>query len=220
MPRPPKQTAEEKRAYQREYALKNKAIIKIKQAKYYLTNQKKALAYAADARANLTDKQLAVVAAKNRLYRTANFEKLKECKKIYNEKNKERVDQVHKDYYIKHRERINIIAAARAKSCGALNVKLLSSKRSDEKANRDFNLTYSYIIVMIAMQNNKCNNCHKEMKLAWHQPSDREQFSINRLNNRLGHIVGNVEITCFGCNMILAGAETTAKSKLKKSLIV
>ena len=49
--------------------------------------------------------------------------------------------------------------------------------------------------------------CGREVLLDW-DPNDPEdhgqQFSIDRYNNMLGHVLGNCRITCLRCNLAAA----------------
>lgn len=62
------------------------------------------------------------------------------------------------------------------------------------------NLTIEYVEGMLSSCNNKCALCNNTVKLSWETPLDKLQFSIDRINNALGHTVNNVRITCLECN--------------------
>jgi hypothetical protein len=47
---------------------------------------------------------------------------------------------------------------------------------------------------------NKCPDCDREIK-KYYEPNDPQQFSFDRLNDRIPHIKSNLRITCLECNM-------------------
>lgn len=69
------------------------------------------------------------------------------------------------------------------------NVIAIDSKASDKKHNREYNLTIEYIAELIK---NPCTYC-EETNL---------QMTLDRMNNSLGHIIGNVVPACIRCNLI------------------
>ena len=50
------------------------------------------------------------------------------------------------------------------------------------------------------IQEDKCALCLIEMKWDWDLAGDPDQWTVDRINNDLGHIEENVRLTCLECN--------------------
>jgi hypothetical protein len=135
-----------------------------------------------------------------REYYQKNKEKIKARVNAYRESHKEVINAKKSAYRESHKEEIKAYASAYAKSQGAIKSKLSRHMREDEAKGREFNLTYEYVIGMLDGQNGVCARCDVIVKKSWTEAYDSQQFSINRLDNKLGHIEGNVEICCLQCN--------------------
>ena len=125
---------------------------------------------------------------------------LKRQKKHY-EEYKEEILERQKEYYENNKEEILEKCSIYRKSNGAIKEKLSSSRESDVMYNREFNIDEEYVKELLENQNYKCSRCNINVKMEWTENKDLEQFSINRLDNKIGHIKGNCEITCWGCNL-------------------
>ena len=86
------------------------------------------------------------------------------------------------------------------KSKDAIKLKLINCKIQDKIKKREFNIDENYVKELLEKQNNICDNCKIEVKLEWIEPYDPLQLSINRIDNKKGHIKGNCNILCWGCN--------------------
>lgn len=73
-------------------------------------------------------------------------------------------------------------------------------KKYDETHGYSTNIDVDYIVDLYDKQNGECFFCGCNMKKFDWVKSCKHQFSINRINNRKGHIKGNVNLTCWGCN--------------------
>lgn len=120
-------------------------------------------------------------------------------RKWYND-NKERILAKQANKYARNSESVNVRTKKYNKSNGAVKKKLRRHQEEDEEKGREFDLTYQYVIDLLVNQNNECAHCDITVKLAWTKAYDSAQFSINRINNKIGHIEGNVEICCLQCN--------------------
>jgi hypothetical protein len=129
-----------------------------------------------------------------------NKEKCKANRRRWYLANKERLVAEANELYKQNKEAIKARVKAYGKSHGAIKKKLNHHKDEDEKKGREFNLTYEYVIGMLDGQNGVCSRCDTVVKKSWTEAYDAQQFSINRLDNKLGHIEGNVEICCLQCN--------------------
>ena len=131
-----------------------------------------------------------------------NKEKLKQRKKEWYENNKERILQERKEKYEKDKDTIKQKVKKYNKSNGAIKKKIRRHYEEDEEKGRHSDIDYDYIINLLQEQDYKCKRCNILVKLCWTDAYDNQQFSINRINNNLGHIKGNIEITCLYCNRI------------------
>jgi len=153
---------------------------------------------------------------KNKLYREQNKEKIKEYQKQYRqehrdkikeqnkaywEKNKEKLTEKNKTYWEENKEKLTEKNKEYRYSFeGRIKEKLHTCLREDRYNSRDNNLDFEYIVNLLEQQNNKCKLCNINVKLDWIEKMDKEQFSINRIDNNIGHLKTNVEITCWDCN--------------------
>ncbi|RHZ79338.1 hypothetical protein Glove_149g85 [Diversispora epigaea] len=57
---------------------------------------------------------------------------------------------------------------------------------------REFNLSVDYILKLKDLQENKCELCLNEMLWEWDIAIDSNQWTVDWINNDLGHIEGNI----------------------------
>lgn len=142
-------------------------------------------------------------------------EQTRERQREWTLKNKEHVAEKKRQWYLQNKERLLKTMAVRyqanketilkksevyRKSHGAVKKKLRRHREEDLHKGREFNITYEYVKDLLVEQDNECAQCYTEVKLSWTKNYDPAQFSINRIKNKYGHIVGNVEICCLQCN--------------------
>ena len=60
-------------------------------------------------------------------------------------------------------------------------------------------VTVDKVKVLLAKQNGACNIFNCELKM-FYAPNDPQQFSVDRIDSRVGHMCSNVEMLCRGCN--------------------
>jgi predicted secreted Zn-dependent protease len=123
-----------------------------------------------------------------------------------------------KAYYIQHKVQMSLAAKANyqknqqarkdkqkvyGKGVGAIKKKIRRHIDIDKEKGRETDIDYDYVVNLLSEQDDKCSRCDVPVKQAWTQRYDLDQFSINRLDNSIGHIRGNVEITCLKCNLNL-----------------
>jgi hypothetical protein len=58
-----------------------------------------------------------------------------------------------------------------------------------------------YTIELIKKSNFQCIYCNHHVKLVYEHVRDPKQWTLDRMDNKLGHIKGNVEIACLQCNV-------------------
>ncbi|CAG8687539.1 17281_t:CDS:2, partial [Cetraspora pellucida] len=78
--------------------------------------------------------------------------------------------------------------------------KLIGYMDQDKKKDREFNLSVDYILKLKDLQKDICASCNIEMKWDWDDAGDLDQWTADRIDNKLGHIEGNVRLTCLECN--------------------
>ena len=86
--------------------------------------------------------------------------------------------------------------------------KLVAYKRQDQAKGLRFNLKVDHILALKEAQNNHCAACNIELLWAY-QPKDTQQFSVDRLDNSVGHIRDNIRLTCLECNRKRGAAAIT-----------
>lgn len=57
------------------------------------------------------------------------------------------------------------------------------------------------VISLLHDSNLKCCYCHKEIYILYKHVRDMEQWTLDRIDNDLGHNVGNLVISCLKCNL-------------------
>lgn len=90
-----------------------------------------------------------------------------------------------------------------------INSKIYSYKQQDmKKKNYDENSeNYKDFIdfdIIIEEMNNcdlKCHYCRKEMLILYENVRDNSQWTVDRINNDIGHIKGNFNLVCLKCNL-------------------
>jgi hypothetical protein len=57
------------------------------------------------------------------------------------------------------------------------------------------------VISLLLESNLKCCYCHKEIYILYKHVRDMEQWTLDRIDNNIGHNVGNLVISCLKCNL-------------------
>ena len=76
---------------------------------------------------------------------------------------------------------------------------VLSCCGIDKKFKRECDITEKYLQELLIKQDNKCNYCKHILDI---NTGDKKlsQISVDRINNKLGHIEGNCVFSCLFCN--------------------
>ena len=85
-----------------------------------------------------------------------------------------------------------------------INKKLYSYKQQDILKKRyDGNnfLTFESVINKMIECELKCRYCTKEMNVLYDISREMTQWSVDRINNDLGHNIGNFHLACLECNL-------------------
>lgn len=76
---------------------------------------------------------------------------------------------------------------------------LMNCRKNDKEKNREFNLDREFVKLMLEDQLGNCFICGCTLLLTNGNKS-KQQASIDRVDNKIGHKCGNVVLTCWGCN--------------------
>lgn len=85
-----------------------------------------------------------------------------------------------------------------------LKNKLSSYKQQDIlKHKLDLNnfVSLENIIFLLFESKLKCCYCHNEVYVLYKQVREMSQWTLDRINNNLGHNIGNLVIACLSCNL-------------------
>jgi hypothetical protein len=77
--------------------------------------------------------------------------------------------------------------------------KLNAYLQTDKEKGFDNDLTVEKVKTLIPKKNGMCNNCNCDLKIDY-DPNDRQQFSVDRIASRQGHMCSNIQVLCLGCN--------------------
>jgi hypothetical protein len=144
---------------------------------------------------------------KCRLYYEENKEEIKTKVRKYSRENKEKITENKKEYYRENKDEIDKKNKLHRKSTLEilLKAKFKDHKREDKHYNRlykdDEFVTIEYIKDLLIKCNNCCCLCFKQLKLTNFDFLDKDQFTIDRIDNTKAHIIGNVQIACLSCNV-------------------
>jgi hypothetical protein len=87
---------------------------------------------------------------------------------------------------------------------GHIKTKISSYKHQDTLKNifsdEEF-VTFEYIIELLNACNMKCHYCACETYLLYEFVREMKQWSLDRINNDIGHNKGNLVIACLECNL-------------------
>ncbi len=81
--------------------------------------------------------------------------------------------------------------------------KIAGYKQQDSKKQREFGITYEQIVYKMEQQELKCKYCLQEMLLKYETSKNKEmrQWTLDRLDNDLGHTDANCHLACLKCNL-------------------
>jgi len=79
--------------------------------------------------------------------------------------------------------------------------KLSGYKQQDSLKKRDFGITYEQIVYKMEQQELKCKYCRQEMLLKYEARREMRQWTLDRLDNDLGHTDANCHLVCLKCNL-------------------
>lgn len=115
--------------------------------------------------------------------------------KVWRENNSEK----YAESLRKHRAENKAINKERNRKCWQ-RILLKSCKGHDKRDNREFNLNVEWINLMLDKQGGYCYHCEGILDLT-NGDKQPDQVSIDRVDNSIGHIMGNVVLSCLICNL-------------------
>jgi hypothetical protein len=85
-----------------------------------------------------------------------------------------------------------------------INYKINSYKGQDVKKGllleSDF-VDYDYVLNLLIDKQLKCFYCREDVLLLYNYVRENKQWTLERIDNKIGHNRGNVEIACLLCNL-------------------
>ncbi len=98
-------------------------------------------------------------------------------------------------------ENISIVGDYNEDDCNdnKIRQKLKAYAKTDAEKGFANDLTVDKVKVLLAKQNGACNICNCDLKM-FYAPNDPQQFSVDRIDSRIGHMCSNVQVLCWGCN--------------------
>ena len=85
-----------------------------------------------------------------------------------------------------------------------INYKINSYKGQDVKKGLllelDF-VDYDYVLNLLIDKQLKCFYCREDVLLLYNYVRENKQWTLERIDNKIGHNRGNVEIACLLCNL-------------------
>ena len=103
-----------------------------------------------------------------------------------------------------------------------VNRKLLSYKNQEIKKNKfdkEKLITYEECLEKLVISKLKCYYCKKNCLVYYENKLEENQWTLDRLDNSIGHETKNVVVCCYKCN-IKRGRLDDGKFKFTKHLIV
>jgi hypothetical protein len=80
-------------------------------------------------------------------------------------------------------------------------VKLRGYIQQDKLRCRENNLTLEHVIETMKACELKCRYCNVNMLVQYETKREKRQWTIDRINNDIGHIIQNYHLACLECNM-------------------
>ena len=118
-----------------------------------------------------------------------------EIKKTEIVDNKEELIQINNMYFNKHSEEDLL---------KYLKKKIVGYKQQDIKKNKldnDNFISLEKVVELLVISKLQCFYCKKHIKIKYTEKRDYNQWTLDRINNDLGHNKDNVKIACLGCNL-------------------
>lgn len=132
------------------------------------------------------------------------IKKLTQEKKIEKKKDADKINSIYYD----EKEQCNILNGIYSDILSTLQKevkkKISSYKQQDRQKNKldhDKFITYSEVIDILKSTLCLCYYCKNQMLLFYENKNDKKQWTLDRINNDVGHNKDNVVATCLDCNI-------------------
>jgi hypothetical protein len=106
---------------------------------------------------------------------------LKEVKTQYNDKN-----PYHKCFISQIKQKIN---------------GYFYQDEKKDKLNKDSFVDLSNVLQKLIDSNMECYYCKKKIKVLYEYVREEDQWTLERIDNKKGHNIDNIEIACLSCNL-------------------
>jgi hypothetical protein len=97
--------------------------------------------------------------------------------------------------------------------------KITGYKQQDIRKARVFGITHDQIVCKMEQQELKCKYCLQEMLLKYDTRREMRQWTLDRLDNDLGHTDANCHLACLKCNLQRRRTSDTAFVFTKQLII-
>jgi hypothetical protein len=67
--------------------------------------------------------------------------------------------------------------------------------------NNELFITFTYVLDLLVSSNLKCCYCSTEVYILYELVRESKQWTLDRINNDIGHNIGNLVIACLECNL-------------------
>lgn len=103
-----------------------------------------------------------------------------------------------------------------------LKTKISSYKQQDVVKKRLLEkelVTHEYVTKLLIENNLTCHYCKEEMYIAYERCRDMQQWTLDRIDNNIGHNKGNVVVSCLKCNLQRKTRDSTKFLETKQMVI-
>jgi hypothetical protein len=103
---------------------------------------------------------------------------------------------------------------------GDIQKKLAGYRQQDKKHEiygKKFFVSKEEVEALFAAAGNKCTYCLHEVKMVY-EAKDKKQWTLDRIDNRMGHNRGNVLLCCLECNLKRGNVCSAEKFRFTKQL--
>ena len=117
----------------------------------------------------------------------------------------------YKDFLLESKNHINIINQLFLEQSfngdnttkNELHKKINSYKQQDIKKDKDLDglISYEELLEKLVVSKLKCYYCRKDVLLLYENNREQKQWTLDRLDNSLGHTKDNVVVCCLKCNL-------------------
>jgi len=92
--------------------------------------------------------------------------------------------------------KLKIVSHIKNKLCGYKQQDILKKKLNEEEF-----VSFEEVITLLKESDLKCCYCSNEVYILYENVREKKQWSLDRINNDIGHNKGNLVISCLECNL-------------------